>query len=213
MLNLRELRSSPAPGEPDLRGILHDVGHGLLTLSLLLNTIDDADRGRLGGELFELLDTEVARLLAAVHSGVRSSRAPVEVELGRLLRPFAAVAGRTTPTAVAVHATSGLMVHADPASLWRVVTNLLDNAVRAAGPHGKVSIGAESAGPGLVRIDVVDDGPGFRRGPGGRARIGLAVVRALLAECGGRLEIGPVRPRGTRARVLLPAHAGRERAG
>jgi signal transduction histidine kinase len=96
-----------------------------------------------------------------------------------------------------------------PAVLSRVVTNLVDNAVRAAGPDGTVRIAVHRAGSvgQDVLVDVVDDGPGYPFGPPGSSRIGLDLVNRLLAACGGRLELHEAVPHGTRARVVLPGHA------
>jgi signal transduction histidine kinase len=90
-----------------------------------------------------------------------------------------------------------------------VITNLVDNAVRAAGPTGRVRLGvhpARSVGQDVV-IDVVDDGPGFPFGPPGSSLRGLELVNRLLTACGGRLELHEAAPHGTRARVVLPGTA------
>src|SRR5580765_2405807 len=146
----------------DLRGLLHDVGHGLFTLSLLLEqAADDIRSGRLP-DGFDLLEREVALLLAVVHSGTRRGTGPARVELRSLLQPFAGVARRTTSTADSVRPGPPVVVSADPATLWRIVANLLDNARRAAGPSGTVEIVVSHSSEYTATIDVVDDGPGFR---------------------------------------------------
>lgn len=194
----------PPPGGPELRGVLHDVGHGLFTLSLLLDQIAEDVRRSRRADVFDLLEEEVSQLLAVVHSETRRGAKHAPVELRTLLRPFAVAAGRTTLTKVVVRPGPPVVVPTDPAKLWRIVSNLLDNAVRAAGPLGTVEIAVEDAGEWFVTIDVSDDGPGFQQGPAGVAQLGLSVVNRLLAECGGRLRIDDVRPHGTRMRVLLP---------
>ena len=195
-----------------MRGVLHDVGHALFTLSLLLESGQDTLRPRLGEDLFELVEDEVARLLAMVHSGTRRSAEPVTVGLRTLLEPFALISRRTTLTRVWVRPGPEVVVRTDPGMVWRVVANLIDNAVRAAGPLGNVEIAAnvfDSGGcyvqsGGAATIDVIDDGPGFQRGPSGSANLGLTVVNRLLDACGGRLHIDEVHPHGTRMRVILP---------
>jgi signal transduction histidine kinase len=198
--------SSVRPDGPDLRGVLHDVGHGLLTLSLLLEQAADELRPRLDENAFELVEAEIARLLAVVHTETRSGAEPVAVELHKLLRPFVVVARRTTLTKVAVRPGPPTVVRTEPATLWRVIANLVDNAVRAAGPLGTVEIVVDHSGRDAVTIDVIDDGPGFQRGPAGVGQLGLGVVGRLLDACGGRLQIHDVAPHGTRMRVVLPTH-------
>jgi signal transduction histidine kinase len=198
---------------PDLRGVLHDVGHGLFTLSLLLDNAQVALLPQLGADAFELLEQEISRLLAIVHSGARRSAEPVPVGLRSLLEPFAVVCMRTTLAKVWVRPGPEFVVATDPGMLWRIIANLIDNAVRAAGPLGNVEIVVNDRGrltghhfgDDLVTIDVIDDGPGFQRGPSGLAQLGLTVVNRLLDACGGRLQIDEVRPHGTRMRVILPA--------
>lgn len=193
-----------------LRGVLHDVGHGLLTLSLLLDSGRDDLFLRFGSEVFELVEAEVARLLAMVHSGTRLASEPTTVGMRSLIEPFALVSRRTTLTRVWVRPGPEIVVRTDPGIIWRVLGNLVDNAVRAAGPLGNVEIainddtGQRVGTGGAVTIDVIDDGPGPHRGPAGLANLGLSVVNRLLHTCGGRLEIDEVAPHGTRMRVVLP---------
>lgn len=207
--------TSPMPrlqDEQALRGVLHDVGHGLLTLSLLLDSGRDALFLRFGAEVFELVEAEIARLLAMVHSGTRLASEPTTVGMRSLVEPFALVSRRTTLTKVWVRPGPEILVRTDPGIIWRVLGNLIDNAVRAAGPLGNVEISitdVNDTGPragkhGAVTIDVIDDGPGPQRGPAGLANLGLTVVNRLLDTCGGRLEVDEVVPHGTRMRVILP---------
>jgi signal transduction histidine kinase len=210
----------------DLRGVLHDVGHGLFTLSLLLENARGVLLPQLGDDSFELVEQELSRLLGIVHTGTRRSAEPVPVGLRTLLEPFAVVCRRTTLAKVWVRPGPEFVVPADPGMLWRIVSNLIDNAVRAAGPLGNVEIVVNDRsrltghrfGDEVVTIDVVDDGPGFQRGPAGLADLGLTVVNRLLDACGGWLQIDEMRPHGTRMRIILPvggpSAAGRsERTG
>ncbi len=210
----------------DLRGVLHDVGHGLFTLSLLLDNARDVLLPQLSDDAFELVEQELSRLLAIVHCGTRRTAQPVPVGLRTLLEPFAVVCRRTTLAKVWVRSGPELVVPTDPGMLWRIISNLIDNAVRAAGPLGNVEIVVNDRsrltghrfGDDVVTIDVIDDGPGFQRGPAGLADLGLTVVNRLLDACGGRLQIDEMRPHGTRMRVILPVGGppvanGSERAG
>ena len=211
---IRRARPSTGPRPDDesaIRGVLHDVGHALFTLSLLIDSAEDTLLPRLGSDVFELVEAEMARLLAMVHSGTR--RCAYRATAGRrtLLEPFAVVARRTTLTKVWVRPGPEIAVRTDPGMVWRVVANLIDNAVRAAGPLGNVEIvaavfegGYYAESGGTATIDVIDDGPGFQRGPSGLANLGLTVVNGLLDACGGRLLIDEVHPQGTRMRVILP---------
>jgi signal transduction histidine kinase len=90
--------------------------------------------------------------------------------------------------------------------VWRVLSNVVGNAARAAGKAGLVTV--EIGQDTMATIDVTDDGPGFGNGPPGRASLGLRVVTSLLASCGGTLDISPAGPAGTHARITLPRSPG-----
>lgn len=89
-----------------------------------------------------------------------------------------------------------------PASLRRVVTNLVRNAVRAAGPDGVVQVTVAST-RGRILLDVEDDGPGFGRLPVMNG-IGLRSSSRLVHAARGRLTTGPARLGGAAVRVNLP---------
>ena len=202
---------STDPELRELRGVVHDVGHGLSTMALLLEAARAGSVSTFG--LLELVEQETSRLLAVVHSGTRPAAEadePAEpVAVRGVLGPIARVAAHLGETSVRVDAGADVTARLDPALLSRVVTNLVDNAVRAAGPAGCVRLAVHRTGSGGqdVVIDVVDDGPGFPLGPPGSSRRGLELVNRLLAVCGGRLELHEAAPHGTRARVVLPGAA------
>jgi signal transduction histidine kinase len=89
------------------------------------------------------------------------------------------------------------------ATLRRCVVNLVDNAVRAAGPAGRVTVSAHR-GPGEVRVLIEDDGPGFGRIPT-RSGLGLGLTRQALESLGGRMSLGlPSGTGGARVAFSLP---------
>ncbi|NMJ43362.1 sensor histidine kinase KdpD [Roseomonas sp. JC162] len=111
----------------------------------------------------------------------------------------------------------------DPALLDQVLANLLDNALKYAGPEGQVALRLARDGAEVV-IAVEDDGPGIPReelqrvfDPFFRATrtdrvaagsgLGLAICRGLVQAMGGRIAAeSPARPdgRGTRMVVRFP---------
>ena len=93
----------------------------------------------------------------------------------------------------------------------RCLVNVVDNAVRAAGPIGTVVVTVE---PGLdaVRIVVDDDGPGFGRVPR-RTGIGLTETRRELRDLGGTLSHGhEIAPGGSSGRAHAPARSERSQS-
>ncbi|AKJ04976.1 signal transduction histidine kinase [Archangium gephyra] len=123
---------------------------------------------------------------------------------------------------------SGLPVLGDADRLTQVIANLLTNAAKYTPPGGHIRLraGALDGGIGLV---VEDDGQGLAReliprlfepfiqGPRtldrseGGLGIGLALVRSLVEEHGGRVEAHSDGPgQGSRFTVWLPRHAQAE---
>jgi PAS domain S-box-containing protein len=111
-------------------------------------------------------------------------------------------------------------VHADPVHLERIVTNLLDNALKYSAPPAAVAVRFEEDGEARV-VSIVDHGVGiaaedlphlFRRyfrgsRPTGHEGTGLGLfVARLLAEAqGGRVSVESAPGRGSTFRVHLPA--------
>ena len=95
-------------------------------------------------------------------------------------------------------------VRANRLASWRALRNVTENAFRAAGPAGHVSVrvGVDSD-QAYVQID--DDGPGFGNGPSGIASLGLGIVQNYAAERGGVVEIRVSELGGCCVRVLIPA--------
>jgi signal transduction histidine kinase len=115
-------------------------------------------------------------------------------------------------------------VWADPDQLHRILLNLLRNArqaiVQGTRTTGRVVAAARSE-DGLVRIDVIDDGPGLPERVKARlflpfsgsakpegSGLGLAIARELARAHGGDLELARSGPEGATFRLTLPARPG-----
>jgi signal transduction histidine kinase len=182
---------------------------------------DDTDWPALADDLLADVDRlsrlvdDLLLLARADDATTRALPAPAEpVELGQLLAEVAAryPAVRYERPAVPLPTTG------DRDALARVVSNLLDNAVRHAEKRVVLSAAADGA---YQRISVCDDGPGipaadrqrvfqrFTRLDDARARdaggsgLGLAIVRDLLRRHHGTVTLGDAEP-GLRADVRLP---------
>jgi signal transduction histidine kinase len=185
--------------------LFHDIGHELATISLLVASVR-AERG-LGGAVSErmaLIEDEIDRLQILVGTG--GGGGPDEAVLLRE-ELDGLVAARAVGTATSVALLPGPEVPRwiDPCLLDRLVTNLLDNAIRAAGPGGHVLVELDAGPP--VTIRVLDDGPGPDRGPTGRSGLGLAIVGSLAERLGATVTLRPGAGAGTVAEVALAALA------
>jgi len=142
----------------------------------------------------------IAELCSEVLSGELGTRPP----LLRLDCVAAEVVGATQASYAGVTAvTAPVIVAIDDSSARRVVWNLVDNAVRAAGPNGRVLVAVWSTDT-HVRLDVADSGPGFGRGTAGAAGLGLTIVQATARRFGGEVEVGKSELGGALVSVLLP---------
>ncbi len=89
-----------------------------------------------------------------------------------------------------------------PVVLRRVISNLLSNAIRAAGPSGLVMVEVNRS-KGMTVLMVEDSGPGFCMIPPGYG-IGLAEIARNVISCGGKLECSRGEHGGARVSLWLP---------
>ncbi|NBH04793.1 sensor histidine kinase, partial [Amycolatopsis sp. SID8362] len=181
---------SPLPdfGPVDTGGVLHDLGHGLFTLSCLTESVLKTESLPSGMRIrLTLISEEAARLLDLVRQASAAGDAPKPVNVRTLLEAAAQVAAQATGAAVTVRPGAAVWVVTDELALWRMITNLVDNGVRAAGPVGEVELTAEPGPP--VVITVADNGPGFGQGARGWAGRGLRVVSEQAGAGGARVRI------------------------
>lgn len=114
-----------------------------------------------------------------------------------------------------------LMVSVDQMLFGRVVTNLLENAVRHGAPPFRVEAARSPAGG--VRMVVSDEGPGIppddaarvferfqrldRSRRSGGSGLGLAIVAGIVERHRGQITVEPNRPHGVRMVITLPPSA------
>jgi signal transduction histidine kinase len=139
-------------------------------------------------------------LLAPADAGGRAPREKTRLDL---------VAAEVVETIRLSHTTliefraEELTVFTDPLAFWRVLRNVVENAVRAAGPSGTVRVRISVEGGGAV-THVEDDGPGFSTAPPRPDSLGLEIVQDLASGWGGGLEIRRSRLGGGSVRLRIP---------
>ena len=222
--------------EEQTRAFLADAAHELRTpitgvqaaAETLLHhgdTMPATDREHLQALLVreaQRAGTLISDLLAAARldAGVELHREPVslghlaahELDRVRLLHPQATVTTGRGPDVV---------VTADADKVRGILRNLLDNAVRAAGPQGRIHLTLSTAN-GFAVLDLWDSGPGLppsereriferlvrldhsRSADAGGSGLGLAIARGYARAHGGDLVcLDPDGP-GALFRLTLP---------
>lgn len=204
----------PASSSTELRQLWHDLRQQLAA-GILVAELPDGDG-------CESLQHRLATLKSLLHSMMQLLEPPsvdradgwsAPLDLVDLVDECVEVVRLThgTHVTVAAMAPPGAMVaFADRVMLRRALANVLDNASRAAGPHGNIAVQVEVAEPEAC-IAVADDGDGFGSIATGSGH-GLAIVDRALRDCNGHLEIASGPGPGTTVRLFVPATCTRELA-
>lgn len=132
--------------------------------------------------------------------------ATAETDLVNAANAMAAAERLTSTAEITVGWAGPVRAAAHPVLVRRLLTNLLSNAARAAGPGGSVSIEI-SRHHRWAAIAIEDSGPGFGRIQAGSG-LGLPAASRIIARCGGRIECGSAASGGLRVTVLLPGANG-----
>ncbi len=229
---LRDALGGAAAAERERRFMVTAIAHDLRTpLFMLRGSLEALERGVGDGRYLDLAQDKAAHLDRLVSDLFTFSRLEYareaiafdELDVGQLTQRAAEgveaqAAARGCIVQVA-DAKPGLVVRGDSDALLRVLTNLLDNAIRHG--RGRVVVSGQRVN-GDVRVEVADDGPGFdpgdlphvfeplfrsdqaRPAATGGAGLGLAIARRLARAHGGDVEAANDPGGGARTTVTLP---------
>jgi signal transduction histidine kinase len=108
-----------------------------------------------------------------------------------------------------------LVLALDREQIYRVLVNLMRNAVEAGADHVTISVTGEN---GMTRLNIMDNGPGLPQrvqenlfrpftgsGRHGSTGLGLTIARDLVRAHGGELQLVQTGPCGTMFAMELPA--------
>jgi signal transduction histidine kinase len=207
--------------------IQHDLRNILASAKLAsdrLADIDDPVVKNLSPRLVTSLDRAVALATQTLRYGRAEEHPPVRklIPLKPLIDEVgeAAVETKTSPSEIefANRVDPALRIDADNEQLYRMVLNLLRNAVEALAGSGdaRIEILAERKGR-VVSLIVADNGPGIpsalqaklfqpfaTAARAGGSGLGLAIARDLARLHGGELILMATGPGGTRFRIDIP---------
>lgn len=225
-----------------VHAVVHDLAaplHSILgALSLLAEGVAPDDAGplvqlALGAAMRQReLITEILDVYSTEQGGLSGvdARAPDAASvLAQVVAERMPVAARRNVQLRLIGADDPAEVAADADRLFRVATNLVDNAIRHSPRGGTVEVQLEPDGDAWV-ITVSDEGPGvsdelvpqlFEKLPRGRdprgTGLGLYFCRITVEAWGGRVGYEPRSPRGSqfwaRLRAAAPARPREPAAG
>ena len=140
-----------------------------------------------------------------------------EVDIARLARRIARLATPVAQPAGVAVSTGGLpepgrgpLILGDENTLWSIVDNLLQNAIRHAGLGAAVAIALHGRANGLV-LEIADSGPGLEADDlalqlqGGKPGRGLGFISELTRANGADLEVETAPGQGLTVRIVFPA--------
>jgi signal transduction histidine kinase len=195
--------------------IAHDLRTPLTRLRFRIEAAPEDVRAKLAADI-DQMEAMVAATLAFVRDA-SSPRERVKLEIASLVETIMDEAAETGADAAAEFS-DRVVVDGDPVALRRLITNLVDNALK----FGSAARGRVFTENGMAIVEIADNGPGiaadqvekafepFRRLESSRSRdtggigLGLAVVRAIARGHGGDVTLNPRFEGGLSARVRLP---------
>jgi signal transduction histidine kinase len=220
------------------RAVAHDVNNAIgAILPLAEQAREDLREGRVDpGTLAQDLDLMIdkAALCKRIFSnmlrvaGKRTGGGPVDLhQIVEEMMPMLESQTAARGVRIELDIPTGLpRVRFSKPHLERVLWNLVTNAIEAmSGRSGRVRIEGRAVDAGGVELSVVDDGPGmeadllakvvepfFTTKPNGTG-LGLSLVRSLVWQNDGDLEIASEPGRGTAVRLHLAGEASAAEAG
>ena len=217
-----------------LSTVSHDIKNPLGVIQSLATLLIEGDAGPLNAaqtDLIHRIRASVRHVATLSLNLIDAARIDAgHLVLQRTMAHLAEVVDDALPLARSASALKGITlrcavdpqlpaVYGDVVQIERVISNLLDNAVKYTPPGGTVSLSITRA-PGGVVLAVADNGPGiapenlrtvfdrYRRettasriaGSG----LGLYIVKAIAEAHGGSVQLDSVVGRGTTVTVTLP---------
>jgi two-component system phosphate regulon sensor histidine kinase PhoR len=209
--------------------VSHELRTPLAAIRALAETLDDETDEEARSEFLRRIHQQVERLTTLVNELLDLSRIesgsitlnPEQIHLGELVAEASSLLRTRIESGAVTIVQDGcdLSVEADRPSLLRVVSNLLDNAIKWSPNEGRVWVTTADEGE-LVALSVRDEGEGiqeadlarvferFYKADGSRSKqgigLGLAIVKHLVRAHGGTATVESTPGHGATFTVRLP---------
>jgi two-component system phosphate regulon sensor histidine kinase PhoR len=232
LTDLTEVQRVDAMRRDFLSNVSHELRTPLASIHALVETIE---AGNVEGEeetreFMARIRQQVDRVTALINelldlSRIESGAAPLQPERLDLADLVAEAVSLLRPRweprriAIAAPARPGPVVEADRPAVLRVVSNLLDNAIKYSPEGGRIEVGLHDEGE-LAALEVRDEGQGiavadlprvferFYKGDASRATagagLGLAIVKHIVRAHGGTVSAASPHGGGATFTVRLP---------
>jgi signal transduction histidine kinase len=188
---------------PDVR---HDLRHSASTILMLVAMLRSDDHDTATHAAFDGI-AHCARSITDMVNKLDERSAQQTVDVAKLASQLGDHAGLLYPGTLKVQAEPA-PVHAHELDISRLLTNLIQNACRAAGADGTVHLTVENEDSWCV-IRVGDSGAGFVEKPT-YAGLGLALVASVAVRLEGYITLGRSPLGGALVAVHLPRSQLRE---
>ncbi len=238
LTDLRDVQRVDQVRRDFLSNVSHELRTPLASIRAMVETVENGDwddQSELA-EFMRRIRQQVHRLTLLVNELLDLSRIesgaielhPAEVDLAEVTGEAAAgLAVRAEAAEVTIdYPKETVLVEADRTSVLRILTNLLDNAIKFSPPGTTVSVTLE-ADDAVATVSVRDQGKGipendrarvferFYKGDASRADggvgLGLAIVKHLVRAHNGSVEVSNAAGGGALFRVSLPRQFVRSR--
>jgi len=184
--------------------LCHDLRQYVAAGLLVAQLPEDDQLDTIVRARFDLLREVLVRmreLVSAELDGNDGKDAPLDVLA--LVEQSIMLTELTHRCSVAVRSHGHALAVGDPIMLRRALMNVLDNAGRAAGENGTITVEVRTRAD-QVLVDVTDNGLGFGRIESVSGH-GLSVVDMAVRRLDGKVDISSPPGEGTRVRLTIPA--------
>lgn len=183
-----------------VRSLCHDMRQPLAALRVLAESVEALDENAMRSMV-----EEIAWLTLLVESVLGEPTEPGlgEFWLGEVALAAVQLEHAQCPCDIRLTVRHAVRLRGRPVALQRALLCLLDNAARAAGARGHVDVDVACEGSHAL-LTVADDGPGLGN-LGRQHSLGLATVRAIIADVGGHFSLVNRGGKGAVATIRVPA--------